>query len=119
MRRDAFAVLLALSLPVSAVRAQPTEDRFLWLEDVTGEKSLTWARARNAETTKALAETDAFRALDARLLAILDSDARIPLRPEARALVLQLLARREEPARPVAADDASTSTARTHPQWET
>ncbi len=73
----AIAVVLALSLP-TAVRAQGTEDSRLWLEQVTGEKPLAWARARNAETTKALAETDAFRALEARLLSILDSDARIP-----------------------------------------
>ncbi|MFN8092617.1 MAG: prolyl oligopeptidase family serine peptidase [Vicinamibacteria bacterium] len=73
----AIAVVLALSLP-TAVRAQGTEDSRLWLEEVTGEKPLAWARARNAETTKALAETDAFRALEARLLSILDSDARIP-----------------------------------------
>ena len=73
----AIAVVLALSGP-TAVRAQGTEDSRLWLEEVTGEKPLAWARARNAETTKALAETDAFRALEARLLSILDSDARIP-----------------------------------------
>ena len=79
MRHTAIAVLLALSLPGSAAVAQQAEDRYLWLEDVTGEKPLAWARARNAETTKALAETDAFRALDARILAILDSDARIPM----------------------------------------
>ena len=78
MRHTAIAVVLALSLPGSAVVAQQTEDKYLWLEDVTGEKSLAWARERNAATTKVLAETDAFRALDARLLAILDSDARIP-----------------------------------------
>jgi prolyl oligopeptidase len=56
----------------------PTVDPYLWLEEVTGERPLAWARARNAQSTKALAETEAFRALDARLLAILDSDARIP-----------------------------------------
>jgi prolyl oligopeptidase len=73
----AIAVVLALNLPAAA-RAQAPEDRYLWLEDVTGEKALAWARARNAETTKALGETEAFGALEARLLSILDSDARIP-----------------------------------------
>jgi prolyl oligopeptidase len=67
-----------VSVPVSAANPQPAEDEYLWLEDVTGEKPLAWARARNAETTKTLAGTDAFRALDTRILAILDSDARIP-----------------------------------------
>jgi prolyl oligopeptidase len=58
-------------------RAPEREDLYLWLEQVTGEKALEWARARNAETAKAL-EKDYFKALEKRLLDILDSDARIP-----------------------------------------
>jgi prolyl oligopeptidase len=53
------------------------EDRFLWLEDVTGEKSLDWARARNAESTKVLVTPEEV-ALEKRILDILDSKERIP-----------------------------------------
>jgi len=79
-----FAVALALGMSVSgtaaaedAARAPVPEDRYLWLEDVTGEKALDWVRARNAESAKAL-ETGDFAAQEKRLLDILDSDARIP-----------------------------------------
>ena len=53
-------------------------DPHLWLEDVEGAKALDWVKARNAESTKALAETPGFAALRDDLRAILDSDARIP-----------------------------------------
>ena len=53
-------------------------DKYLWLEDVGGDKALAWVRERNAESTAALAESEAFKSLEARLLKILDSDARIP-----------------------------------------
>ena len=82
MRQVAFALLLVMSAggATPAAEGPPApvpEDRFLWLEDVSGERALEWARARNAETAQAL-EDDAFRALEKRILDILDSDARIP-----------------------------------------
>ncbi len=53
----------------------PDEQR--WLEEVLGERPLEWVRARSAEAEAALAP-HGLAALEARLLAILDSDARIP-----------------------------------------
>jgi prolyl oligopeptidase len=82
MQSLALALVLAMSTAGAATAADadkaPTpEDRYLWLEDVTGEKALAWARARNAESAKVL-ETGDFAALEKRILDILDSDARIP-----------------------------------------
>ncbi len=82
MHRLALAVALAMSAasPTTAAdapKASAPEDRYLWLEDVTGDKALEWARARNAESAKVL-ETDDFAAVEKRILEILDSDARIP-----------------------------------------
>jgi prolyl oligopeptidase len=82
MHRFALALVLAMSVvgPAAAQGAAPApapEDRYLWLEDVTGEKALDWARARNAESARVL-ETGDFAALEKRILDILDSDARIP-----------------------------------------
>jgi len=58
--------------------APQVEDPYLWLEDVGGDTALDWVRARNAES-KAAIETDAgFAALENDLLAILDSDDKIP-----------------------------------------
>jgi prolyl oligopeptidase len=78
MLRLALAVVLAMSANATAADVAPApEDRYLWLEDVTGERSLEWARARNMESAKVL-ETGDFAALEKRILDILDSDARIP-----------------------------------------
>lgn len=80
--------LLATLFAASVLAQQPTmpgkptavadDDAFLFLEDVTGEKALTWVRAQNAESQRVLADTEPFRATKARILAVLDSKARIP-----------------------------------------
>lgn len=55
-----------------------SEDPFLWLEDVDGERALDWVRERNERTTSHFEATDGFNRLREDLLAILDSDDRIP-----------------------------------------
>ncbi|AVQ00007.1 S9 family peptidase [Ahniella affigens] len=60
------------------VDSNVASDPNLWLEDVTGDRALDWVRAQNATTVKALAESDSFKKTEARIRAILDSDARIP-----------------------------------------
>ncbi len=55
------------------------EDPNLWLEEVTGEKALEWVRARNAKTQTKFEADPNFTKLRDDLLAILDSDARIPM----------------------------------------
>ena len=81
MPRLFLALLLVMvtgqGIAAEAVKASAPPDRYLWLEDVTGEKALDWARARNADSAKVL-ETREFAALEKRILGILDSDARIP-----------------------------------------
>jgi prolyl oligopeptidase len=54
------------------------EDPYLWLEDITGDKSMAWVRERNAESEKELAGSEAFRNLEADILRIMDSEAKIP-----------------------------------------
>lgn len=75
--------MIALLLPVliasvHAEDAPTTDDPRLWMEDVEGEAALEWVRARNAETQGAYADEPAFKDIEARILAALDSDARIP-----------------------------------------
>ena len=83
--RHAPSLLISV-LVASSTFAQPRaglgfqeaeEDPFLWLEDVTAETSLDWVRARNEATTTELAG-EGFDAMQERILAILDSDQRIP-----------------------------------------
>jgi len=52
-------------------------DPYLWLEEVLGEQSLDWVRARN-EPTVAEFSGDEFERMRAETLEVLDTDARIP-----------------------------------------
>lgn len=68
---------LAIAGGASAQTA-PNDDPYVWLEDVQGEKALDWVKARNAKAEAEIAGTPAFKTLEASILAILDSDAKIP-----------------------------------------
>ncbi len=79
--------LLAMPHPSRAADPAPSaagpvadepHDPHQWLEEVTGEKQLAWVRERNDRVMKALADDDGFRALEGRILSILDSKDRIP-----------------------------------------
>ena len=91
--QGAASVLLSLLMPAvtaHTVHAQePTsaateaagaspEDPWQWLEDVGGEAALSWVRERNKVAQAALESDGTFAGLRADLLAILDSDERIP-----------------------------------------
>ncbi|WP_243658846.1 prolyl oligopeptidase family serine peptidase [Tamaricihabitans halophyticus] len=53
-------------------------DPYRWLEDVTGDTSLDWVRARNAESTEELTHNERFERLRDDIRAVLDADDRIP-----------------------------------------
>jgi prolyl oligopeptidase len=55
-----------------------SDDPYLWLEDVSGNESLDWVREQNATAHDALEANAEFERLRSDLLAILDSDAKIP-----------------------------------------
>lgn len=71
------AVLVSSNAAGAKEPAMPT-DPYLWLEDVTGERSLDWVRAQNAKTEAELASSPHFVQLQSDILGILDSDAKIP-----------------------------------------
>jgi prolyl oligopeptidase len=88
--RTSLLILLALAAgcmngrkiidpPLANVKGTvQAEDPYLWLEDIHGAKPLAWVEQRNAATRKAYADTPAFEATRARILEVLDSQARIP-----------------------------------------
>lgn len=55
-----------------------TNDPYLWLEEVDSVRALDWVRAQNLKTHTRLAQSETFKALQADLLAVLDSDSNIP-----------------------------------------
>ncbi|SDQ62902.1 prolyl oligopeptidase family serine peptidase [Pseudoxanthomonas sp. CF125] len=58
--------------------AAVTDDKYAWLEDVEGQKPLEWVRAQNAKSEAEIASTPEFKQLEGKILAMLDSDAKIP-----------------------------------------
>ncbi|MBI5769931.1 MAG: S9 family peptidase [Verrucomicrobia bacterium] len=76
MKIPTLTALLATSL-LPAI-AQPAADPFLWLEEVTGDRALAWARDQNTISRRALETSPDFKGTYERLLAIYDSKARIP-----------------------------------------
>ncbi|MBP3984212.1 S9 family peptidase [Pseudoxanthomonas helianthi] len=69
----------AVSMQQAHAQEKPVaNDPYAWLEDVEGQKPLDWVKAQNARTEAEIAATPAFKQLEADILAILDSDAKIP-----------------------------------------
>jgi prolyl oligopeptidase len=69
---------MALAMVLSQTGSMTAEDSNLWLEDVSGDAALAWVRERNAETAKELETGSDFKKLEADLLEIMDSTAKIP-----------------------------------------
>ena len=65
-------------MPHASSLASPLDDPYLWLEDVTGDKSMAWVKERDAESVTELESKPEFKELHPRLLAIYNSRERIP-----------------------------------------
>ncbi|MGB3697889.1 MAG: prolyl oligopeptidase family serine peptidase [Gordonia sp. (in: high G+C Gram-positive bacteria)] len=65
-------------MPVGTVEAVTNDDRYLWLEDVTGDDALAWVREHNAPTIAEFTGSERFAGLEAGALEVLDTDDRIP-----------------------------------------
>src|SRR5438876_342965 len=65
---------------IGAAEASPEApaDPFLWLEDVTGDKPLSWVKEQNAVSQRELEGSPNFEPIRQRLLSIMDSKERIP-----------------------------------------
>ncbi|RZA29795.1 MAG: S9 family peptidase, partial [Lysobacteraceae bacterium] len=76
-----FVVVAGLAAAGSALAGETapvTDDAYAWLEDVTGAKPLEWVKQQNAKSEAEIAATPEFKQLEGRILAMLDSDAKIP-----------------------------------------
>jgi len=67
-----------LSTAARSLDSAKSDDPYLWLEDVTGEKALDWVRQQNASSTKELEASSVFEPIRKRLLSIMDSKEKIP-----------------------------------------
>jgi len=91
-----FTVLLAYPLTLHLLRAEPSPgreatragsktasvsgqtDKYLWLEDVWGKKSLDWVKAENERSAKVLESDPRFPKLQAEALKVAESPDRLP-----------------------------------------
>ena len=76
-------VILAALVPASgafaqAARTDTTPDPFRWLEDVNGDRSMTWVRAENAKTLGVLEKNPRFATLYKDALTIAEARDRVP-----------------------------------------
>jgi prolyl oligopeptidase len=58
--------------------SQEATDPYLWLEDIDSSRSLDWVRERNSIARRELEKNHSFAAMNQRLLAVYDSESRIP-----------------------------------------
>jgi prolyl oligopeptidase len=79
-RRCVLALVAAAAfvLATNSSAVSDDADPYLWLEDVGGERALTWVKERNAQSTAELTADPQFAALEARVLQILDSKEKLP-----------------------------------------
>lgn len=70
--------LLALATVVSTSAIASDVDPFSWLEEVNGDKAISWVKAENAKTEAVLSKHPKFNAIRDKALEILDSKERIP-----------------------------------------
>ncbi|HEX7804134.1 MAG TPA: prolyl oligopeptidase family serine peptidase [Pseudoxanthomonas sp.] len=77
-----LVVVAGLAAAAGSASAQEpaavTDDKYVWLEDVEGQKPLEWVRAQNAKAESEIAATPQFKQLEGKILTMLDSDAKIP-----------------------------------------
>ncbi|MFN2419912.1 MAG: prolyl oligopeptidase family protein [Gemmatimonadota bacterium] len=81
MRRVSLSLLLLVGTLLAFFRpaaAQETEDPYLWLEEVEGERALAWVEERSSATLAELRRNPQFEVIFNDALEILTSDERIP-----------------------------------------
>jgi prolyl oligopeptidase len=77
-----IAIMTSIFSTTTPSRAQaPVEqpDKYQWLEDVNGERSLAWVRMENERTAKVLESDPRFAGLQADALKVLESPDRLPI----------------------------------------
>lgn len=95
-----------------------TDDPYQWMEEVEGERPLTWVKAQNARTEAALADTPQFKQLEGEIRTILDSDAKIPYVQKIGEYYYNLW-KDQDHARGVWRRTTLAEYRKSHPAWET
>lgn len=120
--RNASTPLLAATLWACATTppAPSTDDAdpYLWLEEIEGEKALSWVRAQNAATAERLESLPEFDELLAQAKSALDAPSRVPHVAARKGLLYNLWRDAEHP-RGVYRRTTVASLSKAEPEWET
>jgi prolyl oligopeptidase len=78
MRQFLIAAFVLAVFSGGFAAADESEDPYLWLEEVEGEKALKWVEERSASDTAMLEEVSVFPEVEAKFIEIYNSEDRIP-----------------------------------------
>ncbi len=70
--------LLSLLFSVAVVAKESSEDPFIWLEDIDGEKSMAWVHKQNANTAEQYKAKPMYKEMYEQALATLNNKSRVP-----------------------------------------
>jgi prolyl oligopeptidase len=81
MRSVVQSLLLGGMICMTIAGQTPSDpvDKYQWLEDVWGEKSMAWVKAENEKSAKVLESDPRFAGLEAEALKVLESKDRLPM----------------------------------------
>ncbi len=108
-----------LALPAAA-QTGPTEqpDKYTWLEDIHGERSMAWVKAENERTAAVLEKDPRFAKLEAEALTVLESPERLPV-PQFRGGEIYNTWRDADHVRGIVRRTSLTDYLSADPKWET
>jgi len=114
------AVVAGISaIPAAAQQASLEQpDNYSWLEDIHGERQMTWVKAENARTAAVLEKDSHFAPLEAAALKVLESPDRLP-DPQFRNGVVYNTWRDAEHVRGIVRRTTLKDYLTAEPKWET
>ncbi len=71
--------ILVVAITMGAQTPSGSDDKYQWLEDVSGERSMAWVKAENERSAKVLESDPRYSELNAVALKVLESPDRLPL----------------------------------------
>ena len=117
-----LAVMVAATAGLQTAKAQgPTAeqpDKYTWLEDIRGDKSMEWVKAQNARTAAVIEKQKVFPQLSEDALKVLDSPDKLPI-PDFRGDLVYNTWRDKDHLRGIVRHTTLESYLTDDPKWET
>ena len=118
---SALALMVATGMMPAAVAQGPTveqPDKYTWLEDIHGDKSMEWVKAENARTAAVMEKQKPFAELEEEALKVLDSPDKLAF-PQFRDGMVYNTWRDKDHVRGIVRRTTLESYLSNDPKWET